>query len=63
MPTDKAYVTHWLERLNGATDIRARAMFGEYGLYCQDKLVALLCDRQLLVKPTAAGRTMKPLVS
>ena len=34
----------------------ARRMFGEYGLYCDGKLVALICDDQLYVKPTEAGR-------
>ncbi|MCX8252765.1 MAG: TfoX/Sxy family protein [Beijerinckiaceae bacterium] len=31
-------------------------MFGEYALFCQGKLVALVCDDQLFVKPTAEGR-------
>ena len=35
--------------------VSARKMFGEYGLYCEDKLVALVCDDQLFVKPTIEG--------
>jgi TfoX/Sxy family transcriptional regulator of competence genes len=31
-------------------------MFGEYGLYSSGKMVALVCDDALYVKPTAAGR-------
>ena len=31
-------------------------MFGEYALYCDGKLTALICDDQLYVKPTEAGR-------
>jgi TfoX/Sxy family transcriptional regulator of competence genes len=31
-------------------------MFGEYGIYCRGKIVALFCDDQLFVKPTAAGK-------
>ncbi len=31
-------------------------MFGEYGLYCDGILVGLICDDQLFVKPTEAGR-------
>jgi len=34
----------------------AKRMFGEYGLYCEGKLVALACDDQLFVKVTEAGR-------
>lgn len=33
-------------------------MFGEYALYCGEKVVALVCDDQLFVKITDAGRTL-----
>jgi TfoX/Sxy family transcriptional regulator of competence genes len=32
-------------------------MFGEYALYANGKVVALICDNQLFVKPTEAGRS------
>jgi TfoX/Sxy family transcriptional regulator of competence genes len=32
-------------------------MFGEYGLYSDGKIMALVCDNQLFIKPTKAGRT------
>jgi len=31
-------------------------MFGEYALYCNEKVVALICDDRLFVKPTQEGR-------
>jgi len=31
-------------------------MFGEYAVYLDGKVVALVCDNQLFVKPTDAGR-------
>jgi TfoX/Sxy family transcriptional regulator of competence genes len=31
-------------------------MFGEYGIYLEGKLVALVCDDRLFVKPTPGGR-------
>lgn len=31
-------------------------MFGEYALYYQDKVVGLVCDDELFVKITPAGR-------
>ena len=34
----------------------AKRMFGEYGLYCDGTIVALVCEDQLFVKPTDAGR-------
>lgn len=39
-----------------AASLSSRKMFGEYALFCQGKLVALVCDDQLFVKPTAEGR-------
>ena len=31
-------------------------MFGEYALYCAGRVVALICDDMLFVKPTEGGR-------
>jgi len=33
-----------------------RKMFGEYALYLDGKVTALVCDDQLFLKPTAEGR-------
>jgi TfoX/Sxy family transcriptional regulator of competence genes len=33
-------------------------MFGEYALYCGEKVVALVCDNQLFVKITPAGKAL-----
>jgi TfoX/Sxy family transcriptional regulator of competence genes len=33
-------------------------MFGEYALYCGSKVVALVCDNQLFIKPTSGGRSV-----
>ena len=35
-------------------------MFGEYSLYCADKMFGMICDGQLVVKPTVGGRTLAP---
>lgn len=32
-------------------------MFGEYALYSKGKVVALVCDNQLFIKPTDAGKS------
>jgi TfoX/Sxy family transcriptional regulator of competence genes len=32
-------------------------MFGEYAVFCNGKLVGLICDNELYVKPTEAGRS------
>ncbi|HWJ17508.1 MAG TPA: TfoX/Sxy family protein [Geobacterales bacterium] len=44
-----------VEQLAG-TGVTARKMFGEFGLFHEGKMVALICDDQLYVKPTGAGR-------
>jgi len=31
-------------------------MFGEYGIYADDKLFGLICDNRVFIKPTKAGR-------
>jgi hypothetical protein len=38
------------------TRIRTRKMFGEYALYCDEKVVGLTCDDQLFIKITLAGK-------
>ena len=40
--------------------VAARAMFGEYALYVGAKVVALVCDDALFLKPTPAGRALLP---
>jgi TfoX/Sxy family transcriptional regulator of competence genes len=41
-----------------AQRISARKMFGEFALYVDGKVVALICDNSLFVKPTDAGRAI-----
>jgi TfoX/Sxy family transcriptional regulator of competence genes len=45
-----------LKQMAAAGEVSARKMFGEYGIYCDGKMVASVCDDQLFVKPTVAGR-------
>ena len=56
MSSQQKTVDYILEQSAGAGDMLARKMFGEYGLYCDGKIVAFICDDQLFIKPTAAGR-------
>ena len=57
MATRQGTIDLLLDQARGAGSVTARKMFGEYGLYCDGKLVALVCDEHLFVKPTTAGRT------
>ena len=58
MASDSKTVAFIVDQAGGAPDISAKAMFGEYGLYCRDRMVALVCDDQLFVKPTSGGRRL-----
>jgi TfoX/Sxy family transcriptional regulator of competence genes len=54
MATSKDTVAHVLEQLE-PLGVRARAMFGEYGIYCDEKIVALVCDNTFFLKPSPAA--------
>jgi TfoX/Sxy family transcriptional regulator of competence genes len=56
MASDQDFIDYLLEQIQGAGAISYRKMFGEYALYCDGKVVALVCDNQLFIKPTQAGR-------
>lgn len=55
MSTKPSTIEFILDQLSGAGELRVRKMFGEYALYCDEKVVALVCDDQLFVKITDPG--------
>ncbi|MBI3147847.1 MAG: TfoX/Sxy family protein [Betaproteobacteria bacterium] len=56
MATDQQFADYVLDQIREAGAISFRRMFGEYAVYCDSKVVALLCDNQFFLKPTVAGR-------
>jgi len=56
MGTTKETMDAILVQLQALGNVYARKMFGEYGVYCDDKMVALVSDDQLFIKPTEGGR-------
>lgn len=56
MATDASFAEYVLDLASGIPAVRVRKMFGEYALFIGDKTVALICDNQVFVKPTDAGR-------
>lgn len=56
MATNKEFVDFIVEQIENAGTITYKKMFGEYALYSDGKVVALICDNQLFIKPTEAGR-------
>lgn len=59
MATSKEFTEQVLDAL-GARNVRIKPMFGEYGMYCDDKFVGVLCDNTLFLKPTASGEAFAP---
>jgi len=57
MSSDQNFVEFIVDQIKNAGVITYRKMFGEYALYSDGKVVALICDNQLYVKPTKAGQT------
>lgn len=56
MSSTQDTVDYILDQLAEIESTRARKMFGEYAIYVDDKVCALVCDDQLFVKPTKAGK-------
>lgn len=56
MASKQETVDFILSRITNAGIVRAKKMFGEYGIYCDEKMVALVADDQLFVKPTLPGK-------
>lgn len=58
MSTQKGTIDFILEKLAHPKRFSARAMFGEYALYADGKVVALVCDDQLYVKILPASEAL-----
>src|SRR5258708_19687552 len=55
MASKQSTVDFLTEQMQKAGAITSSKMFGEYAIYCDGKVVALVCDDQLFVKPTDVG--------
>jgi TfoX/Sxy family transcriptional regulator of competence genes len=56
MATQASTVDYIAEQIGPAGIVSARKMFGEYAVFCNGKMVALIIKDELFVKPTGAGR-------
>jgi len=52
------FVEYVSEQIGGAGNITYKKMFGEYGVYCNGKIIGLICDNQLFIKKTKAGESL-----
>jgi TfoX/Sxy family transcriptional regulator of competence genes len=60
MASKPEFVQYITEQLHDAGCVTYRKMFGEYGMYCNGKIFALICENQLFIKITDAGRRLCP---
>jgi DNA transformation protein len=58
MATGQSTIEYLVEQIQHIGHISYRKMFGEYALYFNGKVVAFVCDDQLFLKPTTAGKSM-----
>jgi DNA transformation protein and related proteins len=59
MATDQGTIDYLLDQLRSSdADVSAKKMFGEYGLYLDGKMVALVCDDQLFMKAVPGTAAM-----
>ncbi len=60
MASDLNFVEYVCEQISGAGEITYKKMFGEYGVYCNGKIIGVICDNQFFVKKTTAGADICP---
>ena len=60
MASKLEFAEYVADQLGEAGEITYRKMFGEYGIYCDGKFFATVCDDQLFVKITDEGRRQYP---
>lgn len=56
MASNLNFVDFVLEQIKNSGEITVKKMFGEYGIYSDEKLFGLICDNKLFIKPTNSGR-------
>jgi TfoX/Sxy family transcriptional regulator of competence genes len=60
MATDASFMEYVAEQAGLDRRLRYQKMFGEYGLYVDDKVVALACDNSLYLKPLPPVMALVP---
>ena len=56
MATEQKFVDFIIDQIGFPEQVTFKKMFGEYGLYFDNKLFGLVCDNKLFIKPTKSGR-------
>ncbi|BDB00900.1 TfoX/Sxy family protein [Clostridium botulinum] len=58
MASNIEFVEYVCDQISGAGDITYKKMFGDYGVYCNEKIIGLICDNQFFLKITKAGKNL-----
>ncbi|MFA5086888.1 MAG: TfoX/Sxy family protein [Candidatus Paceibacterota bacterium] len=53
---DKSFVEYVVDQIQDMGDVSYKYMFGGCSIYFRNKVVALICNNQLFVKPTLDGK-------
>ena len=56
MASDLSFVEFVVDGIHEDCAVTYKRMFGEFGLFSDGKIFALICDNQLFMKPTEGGR-------
>ena len=54
------YVIYACEQMGTSGEISYKKMFGEYAIYCDGKVIGLICDNQVYIKPTPVADKLMP---
>ena len=58
MASDPNFMNYVMDQIGAAGQVASRKMFGEYAVYCDERVVALVCDNQFYLKPTPGARAL-----
>lgn len=62
MASNSDFVQYIADQCAQAGEINVKKMFGDYGVYCDDKIIGLICDDCFYLKPTEAVRPLLRVV-
>lgn len=57
MASDLSFMNYVIDQIGAAGQVSSRKMFGEFAVYCDGKVVALVCNNQFFLKPTQATQS------
>lgn len=56
MATDLSFMEYVVDQIPAEHAATFKHMFGEFGLFSHGRIIGLVCDNQLFIKPTDEGR-------